>query len=337
VDMVVRSLGSGSLALRTVRILKIGKALRAVRVISKFRNLRAILVCIQGSVDTLMWSVLMLCVVFYMFSLIFVQQVAGLLQDLHEVGHEELSEERQLHVDYLVFCFGNVWQGMLTLAMAALGGEDWGMPYRSLEECGWIAAFFYLMFIAFTHIALINIITGIFVDSAMQNLAPGKEALARELQQEKEAHALELVNLCREVDADTTGMLSREQFADGLKKGRIPMLLQLIGLNRHDVERFFDVLSASSPSGEVEIMCFVHGCMRLAGAATSFDLQMLTVDMKGVLKKQSKDFRDMKRRLQRVEQAMDLALPVFGAAASDPICMDDLLSVGLYSDELDPV
>jgi len=77
--------------------------------------------------------------------------------------------------------------------------------------------------------------------------------------------------------------------------------------------------------------------MRLAGAATSFDLQMLTVDMKGVLKKQSKDFRDMKRRLQRVEQAMDLALPVFGAAASDPICMDDLLSVGLYSDELDPV
>jgi hypothetical protein len=337
VDMIVSTVGSGSLALRTVRILKIGKAFRAVRVISKFRNLRAILVCIQGSFDTLMWSVLMLCVVFYMFSLIFVQQAAGLVQDMYH-SHHDLQEEEQIRLDYLIRNFGNVFQGMLTLAMAALGGEDWGVPYRSLEECGWMAALFYLMFIAFTQIALINIITGIFVDSAMQNLAPGKETLARELQLEKEAHSIELVNLCNEVDANKNGMLKKEEFQDGLKKGRIPMLLQLIGLNRHDVQRFFDVLSESSPNGEVEISSFVHGCMRLSGAATSFDLQMLTVDLKGVQKEVGRDFRDVKRRLLRVERAMaEFVPPVCGGIASESMCMDALLMGGQYSDELDPV
>merc|ERR1711920_136039 len=144
------------------------------------------------------------------------------------------------------------------------------------------------------------------------------------------------VNLCNEVDTDANGMVNREQFQNGLKKGRIPMLLQLIGLNRHDVERFFDVLSASSPSGEVEITSFVHGCMRLSGAATSFDLQMLTVDLKGVQKEQAKDFRDVKRRLQRVEHAMEFVLPVCGGSTSGTaFCMDSLLLGRQFSYEMD--
>jgi hypothetical protein len=276
----------------------------------------------------------MLCVVFYLFSLIFVEQAASLLKDL--VG-QELQEERQLHVDYLISNFGDVFRGMLTLAMAALGGEDWGTPYHNIEECGFLAAACYLLFVAFTQISLINIITGIFVDSAMQNLAPGKEVLARDLQLEKEAHMEELVNLCKEADADTNGKLSKEQFQDGLKRGRIPMLLQLIGLSRHDVERFFDVLSRASPNGEVAITSFAHGCVRLAGGATSFDLQMLTVDMKGIQKQQAKDFRGMKRRLRRVEQVMEVALPVFGSIAEDPMYADSLLMGSQCSDEMDPL
>ncbi|CAK0862514.1 unnamed protein product, partial [Prorocentrum cordatum] len=152
-DLVVSSGGSGSLALRAARLLKMAKSLRAVRVISKFRNLRAILLCIQGSFLTLMWSVLMLCVVFYMFSLTFVEQAASLRKDL--LG-QDLEDERQARIDYLFTNFGDVFRGMLTLAMAALGGEDWGTPYRSIEECGFLAAFCYLMFISFTQIALIK-------------------------------------------------------------------------------------------------------------------------------------------------------------------------------------
>jgi len=321
--------------LRTVRILKIGKALRAVRVISNFQHLRAIVYCIQGSFVTLMWSVLMLCVVFYMFSLIFVEQAAGLLKDL--VG-QDIQEDTQFHVDYLVLNFGNVGKGILTLAMASLGGEDWGVPYRSIAECGWTAALFYLMFVAFTQIALINIITGIFVDSAMQNLAPGKEALAHRMQMEQDSHTSELVKLCTEVDSNSNGCLSKEQFQDGLNKGRIPMLLQLLGLNRLHVEHFFNVLSEGSPTGEVEIKSFVHGCMRLSGAATSFDLQMLTVDLKGVERQQAKDFRDMKRRLQRVEHAMEIMLPVCNGTMTEPMCCMDSFSPGeKFPDELDPV
>jgi voltage-gated sodium channel len=288
--------GGGSIALRTVRILKLGKALRALKVIVGFRTLRAILVCIQGSFITLLWSVLMLGIVFYIFSLIFVQQATSRLEDIGDRGDP-------VAVD-IIDKFKSVQTSMMTLSKAAFGGEDWGVALDVVTECGFMSSFFYMVFISFSHIALINIITGIFVDNAMQSLSPNREQLATRLEQEEKAYAKELEKLCIDVDADKSGCLTKEQFNDGIKKGRIPLLLHLLGLTRRNVEHFFEVLCDATPDNQVDIKSFVRGCMRLKGAATSFDLQTMMLDLKKIERTIETEFRGMSKRIVTVERCM---------------------------------
>jgi len=282
--------------LRAVRVLKLGKALRALKVVKGFRILRAILVCIQASFVTLLWSVIMLCLVFYVFSLIFVQQAASRLEDIGD---------RDDPVSIVILDnFKSVQTSMVTLAKAAFGGEDWGVALDVVAECGFMSALFYMLFIAFSQIALINIITGIFVESAMQSLAPNREQLATQLDVEEKGYAKELEMLCISVDADKSGCLTKEQFNNGIKEGRIPLLLHLLGLSRTNVENFFQVLCDASPDNQVDIKSFVRGCMRLKGAATSFDLQTMMLDLKKIEGRISREFRCMSNRIVAVERCM---------------------------------
>ncbi|CAK0867592.1 unnamed protein product, partial [Prorocentrum cordatum] len=139
VDLLFANGGGGSTALRAVRVLKLGKALRALKVVKGFRILRAILVCIQASFVTLLWSVIMLCLVFYVFSLIFVQQAASRLEDIGD---------RDDPVSIVILDnFKSVQTSMVTLAKAAFGGEDWGVALDVVAECGFMSALFYMLFI----------------------------------------------------------------------------------------------------------------------------------------------------------------------------------------------
>merc|ERR1712032_621782 len=104
-----------------------------------------------------------------MFALIFVQQAASQFKEVGDLHDPEMAG--------LVESFATVQQAMLTLSMDAFGGQDWGDSYELLSKCGVMSSIFFLLFVAFTQIALINIITGIFVDNAMQHLMPDKEQL----------------------------------------------------------------------------------------------------------------------------------------------------------------
>jgi voltage-gated sodium channel len=303
VELIFESQHGGSTALRTVRILKLGKALRAVKIVAGFRTLRAILVCIQGSFITLLWSVLMLCVVFYIFSLIFVQQAASRISVIGDIHDPEVIN--------LLGSFRNVQTSILTLSKASLGGDDWGVALDVLKDCDDMTIFFYLLFVAFSQIALINIITGIFVDNAMQSLAPSKDQLATSLDEEEGRCARELEKLCSDVDADHSGCLTKEQFNDGAA-GAIPSFLQLLGLSRDNVKLFFEILCDASPDKQVDIKSFVRGCMRLKGAATSFDLQSLASDLSRIERTMAREFRGMSERMANVEECM-------GSGPSGPV------------------
>jgi len=123
-------------------------------------------------------------------------------------------------------------------------------------------------------IALVNIITGIFVDTALQKLAPDREATALSHHKEKELAAENMRSLWREVAETDDGYLTTEDFRSGLRGTKIPYQLEDMGLSIDNVSHFFRVLQRhSSEDGKVRINNFVHGCMRLKGAASSYDIQ----------------------------------------------------------------
>jgi hypothetical protein len=265
---------SGSF-LRVVRLAKLGRTMRAVRAMSELKHLRAFLVCLQGSFMSFFWSLVMLVAVLIIFSLFMVQILgAHLLDNDLQIGNLETMDRM----------YGTVARSTLTLFRASTGGDDWAIPYDVIVEVGVSGAIVYLIFISFTQLALINIITGIFVESAVQTLRPDRETIATEhLRLEKE-NAMELERLCKMADKDGNGRLGRQEFEDSLHKDRIRRLLMVLGLSKHHVMEFFDTMStlAIDDEGEVDISQFVRGCMQLKGAATNFDVQMIHAEMRSM-------------------------------------------------------
>merc|ERR1712032_1185303 len=146
------------------------------------------------------WSLVMLLIVFCLVSLFLMQIIVAGLEETGETMDSELES-----------MFGSVGGSILTLFRASTGGDDWGLAYEAIGRTGLLGSAVYLIFIAFVQFALINIITGIFVESAMETLSPDKETLALEHSRKEQENADELEALCRNVDIDFSGKLTREQ------------------------------------------------------------------------------------------------------------------------------
>jgi hypothetical protein len=251
--------------LRLLRLIKFGKAMRAVKVMARMRHLRCFLICLQGSASSFFWSLVMLIIIFFMGSLFLMQLVTA--------HFEETATD--LGGDLETF-FGSVGISMLTLFKATTGGDDWSLAYSVIAPTGWSSCFVYIIFIAFVQLALINIITGIFVETAVQTLTPDQETVAVEHARREKQNAEDLEHLCLLVDHDSSGKLTPEQFRDGINRGRLPTVLALLGLSQHHVLELFEFLSKDAykhDEGQVPIRVFVKMCMRLKGPATNFDLQ----------------------------------------------------------------
>jgi uncharacterized membrane protein len=292
------------------------------------------LVCFVGSMGTLFWCIVTIFVFLYMFSLVFVEIVGAYLNERVKYGpllKESIgadiaaaaygeSYQQYYDTEELIDQFGSVSKCMFTLVKSITGGDDWSQAYNVIAQTGEFGAALFIFFIAFFLIAVMNLITGFFVESAMECLQPDMEKLAVEKIKQEFEHASELERLCLAVDDDQSGALTQSQFKDGIEKGKIPRLLMLLGLNKEHVLKFFDTLALNGggkgqglEEREVNIHSFVQGCMRLKGAATNFDLQLLSVEIKKMNHASQRTQRDIRERLVQLEQLV-----------SDAIRSDDL-------------
>jgi hypothetical protein len=260
---------------------------------SELKHLRAFLICLQGSFMSFFWSLVMLVAVLTIFSLFMVQILGGYL----------VENDLTLEGDMKEF-YGTVSTSILTLFRMSTGGNDWAEGFLVISRTGWTGSVIYLIFIAFTQLALINIITGIFVESAMQTLRPDREMITMEQLRLEKENAREVSDICSSADNDGNGKMSKQEFALLLSKGRLPKLLLLLGLSKHHVVEFFDTMSALCDDGEVEISTFVQGCMQLKGAATNFDVQMIHAEMRSHFSKQQKFLGELGEQINSLEDQM---------------------------------
>mmetsp|Transcript_113252 Transcript_113252/g.293125 ORF Transcript_113252/g.293125 Transcript_113252/m.293125 type:complete len:784 (-) Transcript_113252:100-2451(-) len=260
--------------LRAVRILKIAKILRGLRVMRFFAELRLMLNSLLGSLVSLFWSIVMLLLIFYIFGLVLVQGAAWFLIHSQSGGEVDLVEGQ---FDVIMDTFGSVQRSMLTLYMVATGGDDWSKFYEVTEGIGTMEAVVFLVFVALMQIALMNILTGIFVENAMKLAQPDREALALERRKKQNNDAEELKRLFIQMGAKT-GILTNDEFKRQMRRSKVVAHFAVLGLDVKDANSFFETLAAASENNEVDIKTFVDGCMRLKGPATSIDLQSVAFE-----------------------------------------------------------
>lgn len=268
-DLLVGVNGNATF-LRSLRILRVARALRILKFATQ---LRCMLQSILGSVMSLFWSFMVLLFIFFLFSIALVQMLA-----MHRSSEATGVVDANLD-ELLAEYFGSVASTMLTYHSATSGGDDWIIYHKVLSQTGWINAALFLMCIGFTQIALLNILTGIFVENAIKLAIPDRQALAMQQQRADAALADDLRRFLESLDVDSSGTISWKEFSKVANDPRVSTLLAVMGLDIRDAKMFFDMVVRSTGNPEVEIALLTDALLRMKGDATSFDVQAVAFKM----------------------------------------------------------
>lgn len=253
--------------LRVLRLARFSKVIRVFRVVRFVDELHVLGAIIASSLKPLFWCASMLVVFYYIFGIIFVYAATGYFADPDQDKSRQADVEKH---------WGSVAQAMLSLFKASTGGEDWGLVSESLQDVGNFYFILFLFFISFIILALMNILTGIFVDRAMKASADDKdgEVLAK-LTNDRSA----VRDLCKlhcvisKKTVEDKATINATSFQEAMKSAAMRARFSVLGLEIWDSDYFFSILTDLAESDEVDLLSFVNGAMQMRGMAQRLQQQ----------------------------------------------------------------
>ncbi|OLQ01069.1 Voltage-dependent T-type calcium channel subunit alpha-1H [Symbiodinium microadriaticum] len=254
--------GGASSNLRIVRVFKVTRLLQVVRSVRLLKFLSALRALVMSVVDTtrqLAWALLLLGLVIYSFGILFADAALdyGIRYDL--------SEDATL-LEY----FGGVYLSCQTLFRAILGGLDWEIAANSLAQVGWFWVQLFHSYIAFSGFAVLNVMTGVFVNSAIKTRERDHETLLQNKQRFKEL----VSKIWSRMDSSGQGQITIIEFEQMFEDEEMKAFFQTIEINAVDAWTLFDSLDVDGDH-TISLEEFSERCMQLHGAARSVDLYAL--------------------------------------------------------------
>merc|ERR1711957_233353 len=101
------------------------------------------------------------------------------------------------------------------------GGNDWAMYFDAPMMLPFWYPCFYLLFIVFSLFAVVNIVTGVFVESALQSNVSDRDIVVHEELESKKNYQKSMQKLFEEMDEDGKGTISMDEFERKLKDDRV--------------------------------------------------------------------------------------------------------------------
>merc|ERR1712187_278151 len=142
-----------------------------------------------------------------------------------------------------------------------------------------------LLYISITLLGVLNIVTSVFVESAMQSIHRSRELMIQEKMLDKEMFCNHLKQIFRVIDTDQSGTISDtelQKFMEDQSLG-LHMYFEALELNAADVDALFQLLDLDG-SGCVDIDEFCDGCMQLKGEAKSYDIKVVMHEVLSIQK-----------------------------------------------------
>lgn len=268
---IVFGTGSHFSQLRMLRIIRAARILRVVRVFKMFAVLRKMVNSLMNSFVSLFWLLILLVTVMYIFSIAFMQVT---LFEMEDPQSDVLPQLKQL--------YGSTGTSMLTLFQAITGGMDWGDAMRPMLAIGWSWVAIFLGFIMFNTFAVMNVVTGVFVDQALEIAAGDRDELVESQLAEQLKLATDIELFFEEHFRDSDGLAKRSELLRVLQTPQAIAFLSTLGLDIHQgcLLELMDLLDPNH-LGEIGVLDFIQCCLRVKGPAKSFDLLHVTsrIDM----------------------------------------------------------
>lgn len=155
-------------------------------------------------------------------------------------------------------------------------GISWHLCLGPLAEINWSLPATFLLYQSITLLGVLNIVTSVFVESAMQSIHRSRELMIQEKMLDKEMFCNHLKQIFRVIDTDNSGTISDSELEKFMadKSLGLHMYFEALELNSADVDALFQLLDIDG-SGCVDIEEFCDGCMQLKGEAKSYDIKVL--------------------------------------------------------------
>eukprot|EP00927_Polykrikos_kofoidii_P011868 TRINITY_DN15075_c0_g2_i1.p1 TRINITY_DN15075_c0_g2~~TRINITY_DN15075_c0_g2_i1.p1 ORF type:complete len:628 (-),score=123.42 TRINITY_DN15075_c0_g2_i1:647-2530(-) len=249
--------------LRVLRILRLVRVLRVVRVLRLISELRTIVSSILGSFKSLFWTMVLLLLMIYIVGVYFTQSVTNhMVEQIEEEpdGIHILSKNEQA-LDYY---FGSLARTLLTLWEAIAGGEDWDKMAMPLGEVQSFVAVIFVCYIAFALLALMNVVTGFFVHTALLRAKKEEEVFIAD-------QIVNLFNVAGDARSDQDSRLTEADILAVLSDVDNAAEWKAIDIVPAEAQYIFRLLDVDN-LGWIDFEEFMSGCLRIKGPAQSMDL-----------------------------------------------------------------
>merc|ERR550525_458152 len=168
--------------------------------------------------------------------------------------------------------------------MAISSGRDWHELIAPMEHLDWPFPGLFVMFIAVTVFGIMNVLTSVFVESALQSVQHYKDLLIQESMKAKKMYVDHLREVFKEIDTDDSGSITLAEMEQFLADPSLMLYLESMDIQPDDARTLFRLLDKDD-SGCVSIDEFCQGCLRLKGEAKSFDIHCIIFENQRLLVK----------------------------------------------------
>merc|ERR1712228_451889 len=108
---------------------------------------------------------------------------------------------------------------------------------------------------------MLNVITGVFVESALNTAREDKKKLLM----------YQMRTLLEQADVDRSGTVTWDEFSTQLDNPKLERFLKVVDLDVQEAWDLFHLIDIEG-NGEISIDDFANGCVRVTGSAKAIDL-----------------------------------------------------------------
>jgi Ca2+-binding EF-hand superfamily protein len=235
---------------------------------------------------------MLLFIILYIVAVFFTQAVT----DYRTEYHDALSKKLEKY-------YASLFETMYFLFQAMCGGVAWADITSPLIELHWSYAATMLFFTCFTLLALLNIITGVFVESAFAKAQSDREQVVQAELKEEGEKMQQLDEVFNEIDIDNTGFLTIHEFEAVVADPRVVAYFRSMGVNISTAYHLFRLLDLDN-SNTVSSSEFILGCLRLQGNAKNVDVATLMYENKRMMMKWVSFMDFVEEKFQEVFEAI---------------------------------
>lgn len=267
------TLTENSFLLSVMQLLRFLKVVRVFRLIRHLSQLRAMILTVAQTMSALCWSIVLMVLIMGAFSTALTQGATEKLLSI-QTQYGTLPLETDAIQKYL----GSLPRTIYTLFMSVTGGMSWEALGGILLDMHWSYFTLFLFFIVFWLFAFVNVLNGVFVQSAFATMQQDRDELIEQQLRDREKYITDFHNIFSDMDACDTGEITCSQLETHLEDEKLSLYFSALELN---VDKAWDIfkLLDEDRRGIVSVEAFVHGCLRLRGTATHIDIAVLAHDL----------------------------------------------------------